>query len=297
MKPPASRYPDRGFLLDWRPHRRTVERLAQIDAILEEYRDVLPLTLRQLFYILIGNQQIEKSENAYRRLGYVLRRARRARKVPFDAITDDGSVLPPSLTGYDDPDDLRWLTRFQVQEFDLDPQLGQHRRLVLWCEASGIVRQLARVAQPYGVHVIIGGGFDSVTDKHGFPKLVERCGERFEVLHIGDYDRAGEDIFTVLSEDAGAFARDLGADIVWTRLAVTEEQVETYALPAAPIEMTGGRLVVQAEALPPRVLARLVRRAIVERLDLATMRAVKRKTREIRRQAEQDLRDAGWWED
>jgi hypothetical protein len=41
----------RGFA-DWRPQRPTVERLAAIREILDEYQDYLPLTIRQVFYRL-----------------------------------------------------------------------------------------------------------------------------------------------------------------------------------------------------------------------------------------------------
>jgi hypothetical protein len=41
---------------------------------------------------------------------------------------------------------LAKLLRHVVQNFDLDRQLGQERRLVLWCEAAGMLAQLERVA-------------------------------------------------------------------------------------------------------------------------------------------------------
>jgi hypothetical protein len=113
-------------------------------------------------------------------------------------------------------------------------------------------------------------------------------------LHIGDLDRAGEDIFRVFAEDAGAFCDALGADAVFTRLALTEEQVDLYRLPAAPPEMTGG-LVVQAEALPPDVLADLVERAIRDRLDSDQFDAVAARSAAIRADFEAKLRAAGLW--
>jgi hypothetical protein len=286
---------DRGFI-DWRPQQRTRDQIDTILKVLQRYEDVLPLTLRQLFYVLVAAEVVDKTNNAYRRLGYTVRKARRARLIDFDAIADDGSMLPGTLTGYDSKDDLIWLIGYRVRNFDLDRQTGQARRLLLWCEAAGMVRQLRRVGAPYGVRVIASGGFDSVTDKHGIAKLIAKADEPFEILHIGDLDKAGEDIFTVLEEDAGAFCAALSADATFTRLALTEAQVELYNLPVAPPEMTGGRLMVQAEALPPDILADLADSAIRHRLDLDQLAETKQRSVAIRADVEAKLRGAGlWW--
>jgi hypothetical protein len=285
---------DRGFV-DWRPQQRTRDQIDQILVILARYEDVLPLTLRQLFYILVAQQIIAKTNNAYRALGYTVRKARRARLIPFEAIADDGSQLPRGLIRWGSEADPAWLIADDVRTFDLDRQTGQLRRLLLWCEAAGMVRQLRRVADPFGIHVVSGGGFDSVTDKHDLGKLIAAAGEAFEILHIGDLDKAGEDIFRVFSEDAGAFCDALGADAIFTRLALTESQVELYALPVAPPEMTGGRLVVQAEALPPDILADLVETAIRGRLDMDLVAAAAGQSAAIRARAEAKLRAAGLW--
>ena len=134
--------------------------------------------------------------------------------------------------------------------------------------------QLKRVADPYGVRVVSGGGFDSVTDKHGFAKLVANAAQPFDVLHIGDLDPAGESIFTVVAEDVPAFATALRGEVKFHRLAITEEQAKHLPqLPGAP------RPIVQAEALPPDELAALVRAGIEERLDLKKMAAVERRTK------------------
>ena len=51
---------------------------------------VLPLTVRQIFYRLVGAHGYDKTEQAYARLGEHLNRARRAGLIEFDAIRDDG---------------------------------------------------------------------------------------------------------------------------------------------------------------------------------------------------------------
>jgi hypothetical protein len=86
----------RGFA-PWHPQADTCELLERVRAVLAEYEDYLPLTIRQIFYRLVGAHEFEKSERAYKRLCENLNRARRARLIPMSAIRDDGgTVLRPA---------------------------------------------------------------------------------------------------------------------------------------------------------------------------------------------------------
>ena len=82
----------RGFA-PWSPRPETLELIARVNAVLGEYEDHLPLTLRQIFYRLVGAHGYEKTERAYERLGEHLVRARRAGLVSMEAIRDDGGTV------------------------------------------------------------------------------------------------------------------------------------------------------------------------------------------------------------
>jgi hypothetical protein len=266
----------RGFIDDWRPRAETSQLLDQVQGVLDEYRDQLPLTLRQIFYRLVGAHAYEKTERAYKRLTEALNRARRARVVEMSAIRDDGFTSDRPLY-FESPNDFLDAVADWARDFRLDRQKGQKRRLVLWCEASGMVPQLARVAEPFGIEVCSSGGFDSLTDKHRIGQLW--AGSVVTVLHIGDHDPSGVHVFSSLAEDIEGFAADYGADVKFIRLAVTPEQAARYDLPSAPPKPTDnrrfeGQETWQAEALDPRVLAEIVAAAIEERIDRAVYQAV-----------------------
>lgn len=70
----------------WRP-TTTQALLDNVMSVFEEYPDHRPLTIRQVFYRLVGAHGFEKSEAAYARLLYLLDRARRARM-----LTSTGSA-------------------------------------------------------------------------------------------------------------------------------------------------------------------------------------------------------------
>src|SRR5262245_31244272 len=79
----------RGFA-PWSPEKATLALLDQVRGVLDEYAAHLPLTIRQIFYRLVGAHDYEKTERAYQRLAEHLNRARRARSIPMDVIRDDG---------------------------------------------------------------------------------------------------------------------------------------------------------------------------------------------------------------
>src|SRR3954464_13460273 len=65
----------------WRPQTKSRVLLERVHAVLAEYEQQLPLTVRQIFYRLVGAYRYEKTDAAYERLANLLVRARRARLI------------------------------------------------------------------------------------------------------------------------------------------------------------------------------------------------------------------------
>jgi hypothetical protein len=251
--------------------------------VLARYREYLPLTIRQVFYALVGAEQLEKTERAYERLCYALNQGRRSLRIPFDALRDDGVSVMKSRAyrGLQDFDDE---TARRAQGYRRDRQDGQPQRIELWCEAAGMVPQLASVAEDYSVPVYSAGGFASLSAVRMISERAVARGKPTLVLHVGDYDPSGESIFAAMTEDAAAFV-DADSTLATSRLeavrvALTAAQVADYGLPTAPAKAsdsrskgwTGGTC--QLEALPPDLLADLVREAILGRFRINQYAAV-----------------------
>jgi hypothetical protein len=281
-------------LAAWEPQQKTRALLEQVRAVLAEYADHLPLTIRQIFYRLVGASGYDKTEKAYSRLGEHLNRARRAGLIPFDAIRDDGVTVrePVAWSG---PRELAEAFLEHARGFRLDRQEGQPQRLMFIVEAGGMIPQIERIADPFGIRVQSCGGFDSLTAKRD---LADMLGERpiAEVLHIGDHDPSGTHVFSSMAEDVQALARDLGlpGTILFSRLAVTPEQIDALGLPTAAAKETDKRSfsgeTTQAEAIPPDELARIVRGAIDDRVDFAALRRVLNREKKYRRRLTARLR-------
>ena len=222
----------RGFIANYRP-RTNAGLLDQVQLILDEYREQLPLTCRQIFYRLVGRYAYEKNELAYKRLCELLNKARRGGLIPFDHIRDDGNSVnsPPLwLSGE------QWMeaVRRQSKTVRLSPWPDQSVYVEVICEAGGMVPMLARAADPYGVTVRSGGGFDSTTAKHDLARHYAAQPAPVVVLHLGDYDPSGEAIWNNFAEDVSAFTEAMDGQLTVRRIAVTKAQQREYDLPTAP---------------------------------------------------------------
>lgn len=261
----------RGFA-PWQPRQETRATLDQVKQVLTQYRQLWPLTARQVFYRLVGAFDFPKTENAYKRLLEYLNRGRRAGLIPWGAIRDDGSTVVGS-DRYEDAESFLSTVRDWASRAPMDLLQHQPIHLELFCEAAGMVPQLDRVARTYGVPVRSSGGFDSTTVKHDLAVIYSQIDKPVRVLHVGDLDPSGEHLHNALGEDLNAFMEQLGGRCTVRRVAVTPEHQQHYGLATAPPKASDKRsfdhdFTVQAEALDPTDLASIVRDAIEEELDL-----------------------------
>lgn len=268
----------RGFA-PWNPQTRTKVLLEEVQQQLELWDEQVPVTIRQLFYGLIGRGVIGKDESAYAKLCELLNRGRRAGMIPWTSIRDDGPTLN-TPSGFDSPEQFVSVLRYHARNYRRDRQARQAVFLELWCEAAGMLPQLVRVADPFGVPVASCGGFDSVTAK--FAAAQRFCDRDVPtvVLHIGDLDPSGCSIIDSAAEDITSFCdRSNPGTVSFRRLAVTPDQVVAMALPAAPPKAGDRRgeamaEAVQAEAIPPAVLAEIVVEAISAGMNMSIYEAV-----------------------
>jgi len=198
----------RGFA-PWRPQAKTEALLEDVRAVLEEYAEHLPITGRQLFYRLVGRFEYPKDERSYERLLNALNLGRRSGLIPFESIRDDGATCESPSAFYGLPHFWQ-AVRGAAAGYRRDRLEGQPRHVEVWCEAGGMVPQLARVADPFGIAVYSSGGFDSLTVKRDAAVRLGSAGRPAIILHVGDFDPSGCAIVDSLAEDVRAMMADLG---------------------------------------------------------------------------------------
>lgn len=272
----------RGYIENYRPSLKTQALLAQVDDVLDEYRAYWPLSVRQIYYRLIGKGLMVKDKKNAARLLEHLVKARRGRRISFGAIRDDG-VVTHTMMHYDDADHFMREMRDKATNYRRNALADQNVHIEVWCEAAGMLQQVSNISHRYSVRAYSTGGFDSLTAKKDIADRIVAIGKPATILHLGDRDKHGEDIFKSLMEDVTAFVEEdrisYDVDVMFFRVALTDEQVDRYGL---PVEDDGYSC--QLEAMKPNDIARHLEAWLQASLDkdqLAISREAEAQEREV----------------
>jgi hypothetical protein len=308
----------RGFMPNWKPQKGGRQiMIDRIQEILEEYKDYLPLTGRQIYYRILGKYGLEKGEDLSANVLKVLNFARRSERVPFSAIRDDG-FTDEDAPGWDSKESLIKALEHLAENFELKGNTAQPHYVELWCEAAGMVPQLVRVAHDYGVPVRSCGGFDSLSVKHDFVQQVLGREQPTMVLQCGDLDPSGVSILDSFASDISQFVADYkerahpfyisrssisGEPAIEFKRVLVRPEHETMhdlireAKPESPKTPGVGvcpethkrynppfDYTIRAEAFAPDVLAEVVRAAIEDVIDLAILAKTRKRSVRIRKE-------------
>ena len=269
------------------------------------------MTLRQLYYALISAGALPKVEAAYGRLKRVMRELREDGTVPWEWLVDHTRSVFQARTW----DGLAGLLADSARLYRRDLMRSQPVAIQLWAESDSIGSVIARTADRYTIPTFIGRGYSA----RGYlwaaaqdAVQAHQAGKQVHILHVGDHDPSGEDIFRDVSETLrlyaiavetarpaahirdvlalraeawciGDIAEVLALETPWLscdRLALTADQIEEYGLPVRPPKTSDvraarftGRGSVEVEALPVDVLLAIVEEAILARIDAGALAA------------------------
>jgi len=282
--------PDYGFI-EWKPTKSvnphtgqtTIESFDQLLECLEFYRDEWPLTIRGWLYRMGAMYGWSKDTEDH--LEYLFAKGRRSKRIPWEAVTSSRGDL--IAYAHSDPDD--WLpgSVFDVDYKNIDLQAGQARRVILWVETAGYVPRFRELAKHYGCDLRAGQGFDTLTAKYEFAKLVAD-GDACMVLHFGDLDGSGQTVSRSLDLDVRAFVTKMTgnpAHFEHERIGVLDSHIDIFSLAADPYtealrkkdKKSGhtfdGKRVCQAEALLPSQAVDIAREALERHLDVTLIEA------------------------
>lgn len=256
-----------------------LQRLAWVkDAIaeLEEYR---PLTVRQVYYNIIGKGLAENIPYTYTCVGKVISEGRLAGFVPWDLFIDRGRIFN-SHDGWDNAE--------QFMDYTVDSFLSGYQRdlsqsqpvyVEVWVEKDALATIVNEVAEPYYVPTVICRGNTSVTFLNDFRNRVNSRakGRPVSLLFLSDLDPSGVGMLPAAQEKL----EKMGVtSVTFKRLGLLPEQVEKYNLPVNPdaikekdknaskFRKLYGETAVELDALKPTVLQGLIRQAIEAEFDM-----------------------------
>lgn len=225
----------------------------------------------------------------YKRFAALLTDARYAGLVSWDAIED--RVRRPTV--WQDFDNLREAVDRLIRTYRLPRWRGQKRYVELWVEKEALAGQMEPIASEFHVTLMANKGYSSASAMFDSAQRIMRESNQVEsehwdedrgperepvILYVGDHDPSGEDMVRDLEKRLVEFGVQ---NLTFTKLALTMDQVKKYKLPPNPAKSTDARYETyveehgdkswEVEALPPKVLAKIVRDALEKTVDRELM--------------------------
>ena len=242
------------------------------NAIIDEYGSYA-ISLRQLYYQFVARGLLPNRQSEYNRLGGIINDARLAGLVSWTAIEDRNRGLQGD-TYFDSPAAVLKQARDQYQ---LDKWCNQDWRPEVWVEKAALIGVVEPVCRELGIDYFACRGYNSQSEQwragRRFQSYISK-GQRPIVFHLGDHDPSGIDMTRDNRDRLTMFA---GVPVMVVRLALNMPQIEEYEPPPNPAKWTDSRAASYVEqfgessweldALPPDVLAGLVRDAVLKLRD------------------------------
>ncbi len=257
------------------PIKRTRRTSNQMDALLESVQTILvgeddQITIRHLFYRLVGLGVIPKTESAYKLLCNHLSKWRRSEAIPWSAFADNTRwhIRHKTFDGIEDA------LRNTAENYRRNLWSTQPYFVEVWVEKDAIASIVAGKASTFGVPVFVARGFASLSSLYSAANTFRNAvkgGKQVIIYHLGDYDpsgvAAGESILR-------AFRDDFGVEVQFIRAAVTQDQIQKLNLPTRPVKTgdtraakwTGGECV-ELDSMPPAYIRALVEECITRHID------------------------------
>lgn len=261
----------------WTPLQ--VDKLNKVIAILNELKAYRPLTLRQVYYQLVGKGYIENKVSEYGMLSRLLKQARLDGYIPWEWIEDRVRAYH-DLTGWGGADSFIKASLEQfLRGYSRDLLQSQEVYLEIWIEKDALSSIFTRVARPYTIPVVVCRGFSSVSFLNDYKERLEYCqGKRPILLYFGDFDPSGVEMLRAMEI---TLQEELMVEgIAFKRVALLKEHIAEYHLPHSPeaLKKTDsraykhiaeyGELAVELDALRPDILEALIKEAIEEEIDI-----------------------------
>jgi hypothetical protein len=255
------------------------------DAIYELVADEQPMTVRQVFYRLVSEGLIAKTEAEYKgTVGRLLTEMRLDGVLPLNWIADNTRWMRKPRTFDGKKDAL--LAAAKAYRRDVWTHVDAY--VEVWLEKEALAGVIYDVTEEWDVRLMVTRGYPSLSFLHSSAATIAKADCPVYLYYLGDHDPSGVDISRTVEERLCEFAPD--ADIWFERFAVTEEQIEGWDLPTRPTKRTDTRSKgwqggsVEVDAIRPDLLRWLVQNRIEIHIDedeLESLRRVEAEERKI----------------
>ena len=256
-----------------------LDKLDKVVEVLDELDAYKPLTLRQIYYQLVGKGYIENKVTEYGMLSKLLKWARIDGYVSWGDIEDRVRAFHDAA-GWNHKDDfIEQEVRNFLEGYKRDLLQTQDKYIEAWIEKDALSSIFTRICLPYCVSVVVCRGFSSVSFLRDFQnRLVKHRDKKSVMLYFGDFDPSGVEMLTSMRT---TIVKELGVSgVEFNRVALLKEDIYTHKLPHNPKALKKkdtrakkhleayGELAVELDALRPDILERKIRDAIKAEIDI-----------------------------
>lgn len=217
------------------------------DAMLKASLDIIEeedgvVTLRHLFYRLVGQGLLDKSEAGYKRLINYTKTWRHTGLMPYTALADNTRWYYGDIR-YNSPEDAV-ASALRNYRSDFWHNWDTHKEI--WTEKDAMVSIILSVANPLGVKVFSTRGYASIASmaNTAAPNVCEQLnqGKSVYIYYFGDHDPSGKDIDRSVKIEVGRHLSDSDKEnFHFERVAILPEDIEKYDLQTRPTKKTDSR--------------------------------------------------------
>lgn len=273
-----------------------IQLIKDIQEIVNHYLGLnIKLTLRQIYYRLVGNDVIPNAIEIYKRIGSVITDMRYNGLIDWDAMEDRARTIDMASEW----DNARDLMNSAVASFRLPRWKDQDTHVELFSEKDAVFSVVQPLSRKYHVRLNINKGYNSASNMYELSKrladkLVE--GKPVVLLYLGDHDASGLDMIRDIKERVQEFLEG-GHEYIYPQfriipVALTMAQIKKFKLPPNPAKVTDprakwyikqhGSTSWELDALKPEIMQGIVDKAIVAEIDLDRYNAWKVKEMELK---------------
>jgi len=252
-----------------------------------------PMTLRGLFYRLVSEGLIPKTENEYEKVGRYLLKLRREGAIPYNWIADSTRWMrkPKSYASLEDA------LHQTAEAYRRSLWNDQPAYVEIWCEKDTLAGILMEETARWDVPLMVVRGFSSETYLYEASAHIGGHNKPAFLYLLTDHDPSGLASANDVSRKIAGFLPGFPCQV--ERVAVTTEQIAAWNLPTRPTKTSDSRSrgfvgeSVELDAIPPTTLRALVRSCIEQHIDPEIFERTMTIER-LERASLADLAMAGW---
>lgn len=258
-----------------------LDKLNKVQEILKELENYKPLTLRQVYYQLVGKGFIENTVSQYTMLSNLLKNARLENLIDWDDMEDRGRIFNdfrgfPNKENFIEHETKNFLTGYSRNLLQ-----SQCNHIEIWIEKDALSTIFSKVAINYNVPVVVCRGFSSVSFLNDFRNRAEHYAEinkNIVMLYFGDFDPSGVEMLEAMKI---TLQTEMNVNnIVFKRIALEKDDIYKYSLPHDPTALKKtdtrakkfiekyGNYAVELDALNPGILEQKIKTSIENEIDI-----------------------------